>query len=1231
MKKIEHDRPLAAGLKSGATPPRLVFPQQEIRRLVSLARAQSGTPLEAAVRDRLLPAFGDLSGVRAHTGPAAEAAARALNAAAYTIGRDLFFGKGVYEPGSGSGEKIIAHESAHAMQQSAAAATGSPALSRNEAAEQDAERSAAGRVRPEYRAPAEQVMTYPKGTTAKQLADEYHDDEDWKKLGAGLYEHAALGTNNYMFVLEVLDLLEIGERKDVVRAFIEKAGDQGLDEIARTELGRIFLRNLQRVFGVGLSFRSELTEMVKIDDAIGRGEGQSRAESVLDEAARRVEAAPPEAVPPVPAAMVDPAEITGRLRLLRTVLARLNDQYATDSQVGPAIAKVESDLNERFEDASGDIDIKDDVTEEDAGIVAAAQSIVEESSRRLAELDKKLAPDPFTAAVQKLLGATGFAAAIPLMQDPLFMHLLALGGKVRAAWVEALAAAATTAGPKRLAVAQAESAALPEALTELALSIPAQHQGHAPALELTTKSMHEWVEWVRGKLQALRSDAVALAKARESGAPDVSAHEAKIRDTGEIISLSIEGIQLWDHALRATQEFYAGTNLVSNLLPHTPFVYRDAGRIRDRCQVMKNLALAGDLVNLRKEAERNRTDPNIKQFFEAMPGFIQGGNLVVSVVANLLLNFGVFKIASMAGAAAGALVSSGEGASLANVAAQIGIEALTFTGVSRTLYAAAGRSSKTSFLLEFALNTAMFGVLRFTGFAIESALAARGMEVYAGAVTHVVSFPLLQVFGTLQFRIEEGRLPSRDEIADMAANNVLLYAAMMRAPAPEGKTGAHSPFTVLEKLHGKHNGSIEAFENARARLASHIAEEIKAEHGDDPAVQNRLETEARNLEENAKGLVDEVKKDPEIKIDTLKRELEDPSLQTPEASGQLLTRSFDLPPETGLRHAGGEAQYSYEFGTTEDVVRALEAKHAAVTESIDNNGLHTVTAEVEDGRTMYFAERAEAVPEASRPKRKIIVAPAPKPAPSPKPAPKPRARAKGELFDEDGKLTSQGVTQVKRATRNKNLTADEAEMQLRGNPRVLEHVVKEHFRRAAARGEVPGRVVVRNNVRGYAKDLPQTGNLNLDQGVITFLNRAENSGLRSALHERLRTLRKELKVPEADLTDTMIETDPWRAAARLQQKAAATLPEGDGLRKAANEFVDSLSRILGDLKPDMIVWDPAGPKLMVVDPTHTVGTKFAIYHEFKTLLYARVFEVMTGLPVTAIDFRSPKESRLLTP
>ena len=59
----------------------------------------------------------DFSQVRVHTDAKAADSARAVNALAYTVGRDIVFGAGQYAPSSKEGQRLLAHELTHTIQQ----------------------------------------------------------------------------------------------------------------------------------------------------------------------------------------------------------------------------------------------------------------------------------------------------------------------------------------------------------------------------------------------------------------------------------------------------------------------------------------------------------------------------------------------------------------------------------------------------------------------------------------------------------------------------------------------------------------------------------------------------------------------------------------------------------------------------------------------------------------------------------------------------------------------------------------------------------------------------------------------------------------------------------------------------------------------------------------------------------------------------------------------------------
>jgi hypothetical protein len=84
---------------------------------------RGGQPLSPLIRAFFEPRFGyDFSQVRVHNDVGAAESARAVNALAYTAGRDIVFGTGQYMPETTAGKHLLAHELAHVVQQTGGSA-----------------------------------------------------------------------------------------------------------------------------------------------------------------------------------------------------------------------------------------------------------------------------------------------------------------------------------------------------------------------------------------------------------------------------------------------------------------------------------------------------------------------------------------------------------------------------------------------------------------------------------------------------------------------------------------------------------------------------------------------------------------------------------------------------------------------------------------------------------------------------------------------------------------------------------------------------------------------------------------------------------------------------------------------------------------------------------------------------------------------------------------------------
>jgi hypothetical protein len=102
----------------------------------------AGQPLDSDTRAFMEPRFvHDFSRVRVHTDASAAASARAINAQAYTSGRDIVFASGQYDNASARGLRLLAHELTHVVQQRSALASADVSAA-NDPAEREADRNA---------------------------------------------------------------------------------------------------------------------------------------------------------------------------------------------------------------------------------------------------------------------------------------------------------------------------------------------------------------------------------------------------------------------------------------------------------------------------------------------------------------------------------------------------------------------------------------------------------------------------------------------------------------------------------------------------------------------------------------------------------------------------------------------------------------------------------------------------------------------------------------------------------------------------------------------------------------------------------------------------------------------------------------------------------------------------------------------------------------------------------
>jgi hypothetical protein len=92
--------------------------RESAERIVHSVINRPGAPLPRAVRERMEQGFGhDFGGVRIHADADAARSSDAVGALAYTVGQSIVFGRGQYLPETPTGQRLLAHELTHVVQQ----------------------------------------------------------------------------------------------------------------------------------------------------------------------------------------------------------------------------------------------------------------------------------------------------------------------------------------------------------------------------------------------------------------------------------------------------------------------------------------------------------------------------------------------------------------------------------------------------------------------------------------------------------------------------------------------------------------------------------------------------------------------------------------------------------------------------------------------------------------------------------------------------------------------------------------------------------------------------------------------------------------------------------------------------------------------------------------------------------------------------------------------------------
>lgn len=170
------------GAEGGAAP-------ADVDAAIQRMRKRPAPGLDPTTRARVENAVGTrLDGIRVHADSAAAEAANTLGARAFTVGQDMFFGQGQFDPGTTQGQRLIAHEAAHTVQQRGGSAAAQRIQRSNKKKSQ---------IAPQQKKPAAKtVVNRIENATAKWAIDLTTDTIEVPKLELPKVKGALKGTDS---------------------------------------------------------------------------------------------------------------------------------------------------------------------------------------------------------------------------------------------------------------------------------------------------------------------------------------------------------------------------------------------------------------------------------------------------------------------------------------------------------------------------------------------------------------------------------------------------------------------------------------------------------------------------------------------------------------------------------------------------------------------------------------------------------------------------------------------------------------------------------------------------------------------------------------------------------------------------------------------------------------------------------------------------------------------------
>lgn len=862
----------------------------------------AGRPLDPATLGFFEPRFRyGFGGVRVHTGPSAQAAAAELGALAFTAGRHLVFGAGQFAPGTPTGDRLLAHELTHVVQQGRA----SPSATVSAAPE---------------------IRRQPNPKSPSQLADPIAPS-DLPDFGFNAIGPEFTGVPQEPDIRQVLGETHVADPKaleeSTPKSFKLRNGDPLYFAYVHPTLG-VVARGYAEIFNPGQKDPVySVYAYINNNDALkfrpAGGTGQRRMPSMtLDVMAGQ--------------SAVRFTDLYASLRLVEARLSALAAKHeiqffvagnlgdplefpAVDPAFGPSLAKALADVAalratvsassaqaqtiqtalQLLEWMDHDLTLIEQQREKLKASSAPVRSIHALRARYGSILEKLLQPDAMGAYQE----AQRWAERLPL--DVLLDALKAHGERNK----DVLAPSATLVA---------------------------------------------WTDDLRQRVDAFYEKRQQLA-----AKPGDPALTKQVQDEAAFLESAGRGIQLYAQRLVAFEQFIKSKPGVLD----TPLV--DAmNRLRDRVDAIKAAYDRHDTKDLKARVDSLEADENVKTFYQALPAAMQVTRLIAKIGVTALA---AMATGGVGGLLTGGARTAATGLTLRGALTFAGtavLEAATFTAVN----AAASKllfDEKISFgslLKDFAWNLGLFFVLRAVSGVSGVMLRAAELQVLNTPVQLVTGFAAAHGYGVLRFRIEQDRWPTKAELNQMTAESVLMMAAIVvGSKAVQRFIEARKTATSLTLFYREYGWRFDALDSLRSELGESVKKAEAAGKGDDVAELDAAKAKAKTLEEKIQQLLDAILKDKRFNVPQIRQELNALREAIPDVAAQILSEALGIPAEVGIRRVG-RASYTYASGRTSALEDSLSGQYKVTKTTDPATGLKTVTAQsTQGGPDLIFQER----------------------------------------------------------------------------------------------------------------------------------------------------------------------------------------------------------------------------------------------------------------------------------